>query len=404
MRAGLRLGIHLAAAGLITGPASALAQTTPPATATTPATDSVGPRDLQNFSLKGTVTRRAEQPAPAPASKEPTAPQKQVQAAPPPIEKLQTTPAQTAKKAPQPTEAASVAPSPVKARNPEPLPQSPPTSSVTVSLPALGEDPVRGAAAAVVPAADPSPGLLAPERGLALLPWLLAALALGAGGAFLLWRNRSREAFAGGPEFDSFVAPEPEPAPVPPTPPPAPPATRKRVEPSIPGIVSTRLRPWIEIGFEPQRFIVENEKVAIEFEIELFNSGTVPARAVLLEAKVVNAGDKQDEELTQFFTNPVGQGERIIAIPPLKRVTVRTQVAVPREHIQVFEVGDRKVCVPLIAFNALYGWSGGEGQTSVSYLFGRDTKTDKLAPFRLDLGPRLFRGLGARQVPGGLRT
>ena len=402
MRAGLRLGILLVAAGLVIGPAPALAQATPPATTNTPATDAVGPRDLQNFSLQGTVTRSAEQPAPAPASAKPQAPRRQTQTAPAPTGPGRTAvaSAQPAKaKPPRPIETASAPPSQLSERRPESIRQTPPASSVTVALPTLGKDAVRSSAAAAVTAADPSPGVLAPERKLPLLPWLLAAFALGAGGAFLFWRNRSREAFAGGPQFDAFVAPEPAPVPSPP-----PPAARKRAEPSIPGIVSTRLRPWIEIRFQPQRFIVENERVAIEFDLELYNSGSLPARAVLLEATLFNAGAKQDEELSSSFANPVGQGERIIAIPPLKRITVRTQVAVAREHVQVFDIAGRKVCVPLIAFNALYGWSGGEGQTSVSYLFGRDTKREKLAPFRLDLGPRLFRALGARQVPGGLRT
>jgi len=59
--------------------------------------------------------------------------------------------------------------------------------------------------------------------------------------------------------------------------------------------------------------------------------------------------------------------------------------------------------VPLIAFNALYSWSGGEGQTSASYLLGRDTKSEKLAPFRLDLGPRIVRSVGARPLPIAVR-
>ena len=54
----------------------------------------------------------------------------------------------------------------------------------------------------------------------------------------------------------------------------------------------------------------------------------------------------------------------------------------------------RKVFVPLIAFNALYDWSGGEGQTSAAYLVGRETNGDKLGPLRLDLGAREFRSLG----------
>ena len=75
---------------------------------------------------------------------------------------------------------------------------------------------------------------------------------------------------------------------------------------------------------------------------------------------------------------------------------LRSQVVAPRDNVQVLEIGERQVCIPLIAFNALYRWSAGEGQTSAAYLLGRDTKGEKMAPFRLDLGPRVFRAVGAR--------
>jgi len=70
----------------------------------------------------------------------------------------------------------------------------------------------------------------------------------------------------------------------------------------------------------------------------------------------------------------------------------------------LLNIGGRQVFVPLIAFNTLYSWSTGEGQTSASYLLGRDTKSEKLAPFRLDHGAREFSGLGARPLPSGVRT
>jgi hypothetical protein len=211
----LRLGIYLLAAGVALSPAPALAQATQPATTNTPATDAVGPRDLQNFSLQGTVTRPAEQAAP-PAAEAPPAPRKVTQTAPPaPTEPRRTAGAPVPSAKAQRTETAPVQSSALAERGPEPIRQTPPASSVTVALPALDNDAGRGSAVAVVPASDPSPGVLAPERKLALWPRLLAALALGVGGAFLLWRNRSREAFAGGPRFDAFVAPEPEPAPAP---------------------------------------------------------------------------------------------------------------------------------------------------------------------------------------------
>jgi hypothetical protein len=82
---------------------------------------------------------------------------------------------------------------------------------------------------------------------------------------------------------------------------------------------------------------------------------------------------------------------------------MRTQVFATREQLQAYEVGGRQVFVPLIGFNALYTWSGGEGQTSASYLLGRDTKGDKMGPFRLDLGPHIFRSIAGRLLPVGVR-
>jgi hypothetical protein len=414
MRAGLRFIIAYAAATLALAPAVALAQDVPPASTNTPAADSVGPRELQNFNLGGRVTRPADQPAasaPAPTTRRSeTAASPPVSAVAPPA----TAPSRTvASEAPRRTDLSSNDRALSPAASAEPLREPPASSSVSVAPPRAG-----GAAAeaanppASEPAFAPAPqsGNLAPEGGFGLLPWLLAAVALGAGAAFLLWRHRSREALAGGPQADAFAGPEPaappqpRPAPMPaPASAPAPASRAPAPTPSIPGLVSTRLRPWLELGFHPVRCIVDEQQVTIEFEAELFNSGSAPARAVLAEASLFNAGPAQDQELGAFFANPVGAGERIVEIPPLKRVALRSQVAVPLDQVQRYDLGGHQVFVPVIAFNALYRWSAGDGQTSVSYLLGRDTKSDKLGPFRLDLGPRVFRGLAARQLPVGIR-
>ena len=141
-----------------------------------------------------------------------------------------------------------------------------------------------------------------------------------------------------------------------------------------------------------------------DFEVELYNSGSGAARDVLIEAKMINASAEQDDELDGFFGHPVGEGERIPAIAPLKSVRLRPQITVPLAQVRVLEAADRKFFVPLIAFNALYGWGSGAGQTSAAYLVGRDTKGEKMAPFRLDLGARVFRGVGARALPAAVRN
>jgi len=396
------LGFGLLAAALALAPLPALAQDSGDATTNTPATDAIGPRELQNFSIQGTVTRPAE---PQPAARAPAKPtvtaaprESSRPAAPTPDRQVaQTTPETTSVAQPKPREVAST---------PRTLGSAVPSSTVTVALPRLQDDSPRGGTTTVAPAAAPGfaadPETVAPERKVALLPWLLAAIALGAGGAYLFYRRRhEREAFAGGPQIDAFSAPEPA-IPVPPAPKPAvsPP---EHPPSSIPGLVSTRLRPWIDMRFEPLRCVVEDNQVTVEFELELLNSGSAPARAVLVEATLFNAGPNQDSEIGAFFTNPVGAGDRIASIAPLQRMVLRPKVTIAREQVQIFEAGGRKVFVPLIAFNALYRWSGGDGQSSVSYLVGRDTKGEKLAPFRMDLGARVFRGLGSRPLPLGVR-
>lgn len=412
MRAVTRLGNALLAIALALAPAVALAQQSP-----TQSTDAVGPSGLQNFSLSGTVTRPADQ-APAAASKPQNQPSK---AATPPVSR--TTPETVA--ASPPAARPTVKASPVQ-RAPQATRQSSPPPA---STPAANDDMGGlGAAPSLPPAAVPTPApaiattppaAFAPppsspassgHGGFPLLPWLFAALALGAGGAFLLWRNRLRHAVPAGPLFDLFspaepvaeaAAPAPAPAPSPARPTAV--APQPKPAPISSGVVSTGLRPWIDIGFHPQRCILEDQRLTLEFEVELFNSGSSPARGVLAEAIMLNAGPTQDGEIDAFFANPVGAGERIEVIQPLKRMTIRTQLTVPRDRIQAYEVAGRQVFVVLVAFNVLYRLTSGEAQTSIAYLLGRDGQGDKLAPFRLDLGPRIFRGLGTRPLPNGVR-
>ena len=404
MRGALRWTIAGLAAGLTLAPSCALAQDAQ-ATTNAPAADTVGPRELQNFSLQGNVTRPADQPA---ATRSTTARQERPAAAPP----ADREPAKRAAEAPkpEPRHSASVAHQ-VAEPNPESQPTAPPPASV-LSTTTPAPTPVSTPALAP-PAVDTSTDSLAPSRHFSLLPWLLAVVALGAGGAFLFWRNRSRPAFAGGPELDYFTAPEAAPTPSPPARPPAVPAAppvRPRAEAPTPpppslGIVSTSLRPWVEVIAKPLRCTVTDANVTIDFELELFNSGNAPARDVFIEAVVVNAGPEQDQELASFFSRAERSDKPIDVIPPLSRTSFETQVVTSRDHVAVFEAAGRQVFVPLLAFNAFYRRGSAKAQTSVAYLVVRDSNggAGKMAPFRIDLGDSIFRTLGVRQLPNGVR-
>ena len=359
MKSGWRIWIAAAAFAelALAGTASAQNAVTP----SPPANQSdVGPPQLRDFTLNGTVTRPAEtRPAPTATRPAPTA--------------------QPPRSAPA---TSTTALPPPRAPSATPAPQPAPRST-TIELPAPVAAPVEQPAETVT-LAPPTPEPDAPSPIL----WMLAALLIGVGGAYYLFRVRPRALATG--ETSQFELAEPTPAPAPP--PPAPPP------PSGGAVVSTGLRPWLELEFQPERTIVDDQQASLEFVVVLYNSGSAPARDVTVEPGLFNASRAQDQQLAAFFANPRGGGERVPIVAPLQRVVIKSAVSLPLAQVQPLLADGRPLLVPLTAFNALYRWgSNGQGQTSASYLVGKETKGDKLAPFRLDLGPRVFRGLAARE-------
>ena len=381
------LGIAALALALASVDARAQTQNTVATTASPPpaSTDVVGPAQLRDFDLNGTVTRR---PDPQPDAAEPRGPRQTE--TPDPVSTATAQPARS-RSPRQDSPAGSLARTegaPRAGRQPDVvLPPATPAPAPVFTAPLADSAPL--------PVADPS------SPGFGLWPWLLAALAAAGAAAFYFWRQRSQPAYAGaGMAFEAQPEVAPIPATSPPSKPPVPDAPR--VSPSG-GIVSSRIRPWLEIEFTPARCIYSDNGAVIEFEASLYNSGGAPARDVLLEARLFNASQSQDEEVSAFFAHPHGEGNRIAEIRPLSRLSVKSAVSLNREQLRAYRLEERLLWVPAIGFTALYRWSGGNGQTSSSFILGRETKGDKMAAFRLDQGSRVFRGIGARPHTVGVR-
>ena len=168
-------------------------------------------------------------------------------------------------------------------------------------------------------------------------------------------------------------------------------------------IVSTRLKPELNVQLLPDRVVVTDQEVMLQFDVVLTNTGSAPARDLLVEARLVTAHAGQDQEIADFFQMPPGNGDRMAGIAPLGKISLKSVVRLPLEMVQSFEAEGRRLFVPLVAFNIVFRSSGGEGRASASFLIGRGSEEDeRLAPFRLDLGPRVFRGLVARAHSIGL--
>lgn len=386
MKAGSGFGMMIIVAALAAPPGRAQS---PPAAEQQ---ETVGPRELRDFSLPGTTPAQ-----PAPQSETPPA------RTTGPSQERPSTPADRQTQVPR------AQPSDPTVR-PETQPQlgiqeqqaEPPRGLTAPSQPLqTAPAPEANDSFFSQPAAGPitvPPEAIAPveQNNWELLPWFILALLGALAAAYVLYRQRSRTAAAGMGDQEALARTIPPPPVVPLHPRLPTQAPRADKPANSGGIVSTRLRPSLELVLTPVRCVIDDQQATVEFTVTALNSGNAPARDVRIEVALINAGPAQDREIGRFFEQPAGVGEPLEVIPPMRSIQLNSRVSMPLAQVRAIEAAGRRLFVPLLAFNALFRWSGGEGQSSQSYLVGREGEGEKMAPFRLDLGPRIFRNLGAR--------
>jgi hypothetical protein len=170
------------------------------------------------------------------------------------------------------------------------------------------------------------------------------------------------------------------------------------------GIVSTRLRPWLDLEVHVAAAALTEEELQLHLQLVVANSGSVPARQVGVEVVALNAGPEQDSDLATFFARPDPQPQAAEMIAPLDQAVLQTVVRMPRAAFREYAAGEGRVLVPLVALNVVYRAGTGTGRTSRAFLIGRGAaESEKLGPLRTDPGPREFRGVVARPLPGGVR-
>jgi hypothetical protein len=246
----------------------------------------------------------------------------------------------------------------------------------------------------VAPSPSPGPSATPAAPGSSGAGWLWPA----AGGAlilllaaFLLTRRRRARAERGRSRDDAhgdlggvlFGAPEPEPEP--PSAADAPPAPR----------------PWIELDIVPERAAATEAEVYVRYALTLTNRGDSDARNIRIDPRLFNAG--AEGEMMDFFQGPIHDrsGSPHIVIAPGRTLKLNAQVAMPNAELREIELAGRRIFVPMVAINVAYDWAdGGSGRTSRSWLVGREAEvpTEKMGPFRLDLGPRIYRSVGRREA------
>lgn len=365
--------------------------------------DTVGPEQLRDFSLGGNRQQPAETTPPPGRPATPPAPAATQEAPARTTERPAATARPTAPTTSQSTP--DVTASAPADTTPSP---SAPSTQPGFDLGQTGSAPLSSSPYAPPPSV-PVP-LETDDDQLPTWPWLLALLAVLGGAAFLFLRRRSSAeasygqlAFAGG-------APAPEPAPAPAPPPVVPPRPRSdppakpAQAPTGGGIVSTRLRAWLDIEVSVRAAVLTEQDLQLQIDILITNSGSAPARDVAVEAVILNGGPQQDKELARFFGRPDATTAAAESLAPYGQLPLQTVVKLPKEQWQEYAAGDRRLLIPVVALNAGYRAGSGQGRTSAAFLVGRGGgEGGKLGPLRTDQGPRPFPSLEARRLDPGAR-
>ena len=384
---------------MLSSATSAWAQSNVVAPPPPPREGTVGPEQLRDFSLGGNRGAPAEPPAATPPAAADRSPATETAPLPRPVP-AQRPAADAAANRPAnnstaPAGTASVAlPPPAPAQDEPgfdfgPATPAPQPSASAPELTPFVPDPV----------ADPAGGGMP-----SYLPWLAALAALATAGWWFLRRRSSQQVDPGRLAFAGATA-EPPPAtplPVPAAPQPAPAPAAAPVPGG--GIVSTRLRAWLDCDLSVRAVVLTETELQLHLDLLLTNSGSVPARNIAIEALVLNAGSTQDAELATFFARPDGAAAAAEMLAPLDSLPLQPVVRMARGAFREYAAGGGQVVVPVLAFNVGYRAGSMDGRSSAAFLVGPPAKgSDKLAPFRTDTGPRTWTPIGMHPLDGRIR-
>lgn len=320
-------------------------------------------------------------PTPAPAQPAPQAPAQR--AAPSPAPKPRATPAQPA---PRPAAEAERA--------------APDNQSSPVTAPAPAPEPAPTPAAS---APDEAPLSPAPTDATPW-PWIIGgALALLAIVAALLLRRRRQPAQDAA---DVEIAPPaPVPVPAPPKPAPAPqpaPTPEPAPEAAIPDAPD---RPWLDMALDLTQARYSMMGMTVGYALLLHNRGDTPAQDVLVRGIIGNAGAQQQVLLQSFFAQQSGLPlHAAVSIMPGETRRLTGELRLNPDQIVPVTMGQRSLLIPLAAFDASYRWGPeeaeplGHGRTARAFILGQEQEppAERLAPFRLDQGPRQYRRAATR--------
>jgi hypothetical protein len=175
---------------------------------------------------------------------------------------------------------------------------------------------------------------------------------------------------------------------------------------SIPVPVSAPItndaRPQLEASFIPEKATISLAMLTIKGQIRIINSGAAEAKSVRLRAAIISANEQQSTQIKAFYEEPRMQSEEIGGVESGERVGMEIDLKIPLSELKSYPLGDRQLFVPIVVAHVDYFWGAHDerDEARISCMIGREATPPKpkMAPLRLDLGPRSIAHLGQRPV------
>ena len=121
-----------------------------------------------------------------------------------------------------------------------------------------------------------------------------------------------------------------------------------------------------------------------------------------LRAGLISASANQAKVIADFHRNAASlQTEPLGETQAGDRFAMAIELSVPLTELHSFPLGDQQLLVPIVIASLSYtDGSARQERASVACMIGREATPPqlKMAPLRLDLGPRSFAPLGQRPV------
>lgn len=184
----------------------------------------------------------------------------------------------------------------------------------------------------------------------------------------------------------------------------APPKAAVPIRPAAkPAPPISTVKPRLTIDFIPEKASISFTALTIKGELRIINGSDGPAKNMQLRAALISTSEKQENEISSFHNAPLDtQTQNLGDVQAGERIGMRIELTVPLADLQSFPLGDQQLFVPIMVGNIAYSDEAGtlSEAAKIACMIGREANPPKpkMAPLRLDLGPRSFSPLGQRPL------